>query len=102
MGVQSSLELNGASDGNSLKGPILPWLRSIDGLNTHDDAIGLAVAGGLTTSLILPGSANAIGKLGMYFNESLIIDDSIIFIRWPGFCNKAKTNRRANPYVLVA
>ena len=70
MGVQSSLELNGASDGNSLKGPILPWLRSIDGLNTHDDAIGLAVAGGLTTSLILPGSANAIGKLGMYFAES--------------------------------
>lgn len=64
MGVQSALELSGASDGNSLKGPILPWLRSLDGLNTHDSAIELAIAGGLTTSLILPGSANAIGGQG--------------------------------------
>ena len=39
----------------------MPWLRSLDGLNTHDDSIGLAIAGGVTTSLILPGSANAIG-----------------------------------------
>jgi hypothetical protein len=39
LGVQSSPALAGASDGNSLKGPILPWLRSLDGLNTHDDGI---------------------------------------------------------------
>lgn len=37
-------------------------LRSLDGLNTHDDAYELAVAGGLTTSLVIPGSAGAIGK----------------------------------------
>ncbi|KAF7342244.1 Composite domain of metallo-dependent hydrolase [Mycena venus] len=35
--------------------------RSIDGLNTHDDAFRLAVAGGVTTAQILPGSANNIG-----------------------------------------
>jgi hypothetical protein len=61
MGVESSPSLVGADDGNSLKGPILPWLRSIDGLNTHDASFELAAAGGVTTSLILPGSANAIG-----------------------------------------
>ncbi|KAF7969722.1 hypothetical protein HWV62_26130 [Athelia sp. TMB] len=57
-------QLRGIEDGNSLKGPILPWLRSIDGLNTHDEAFSLAAAGGVTTSLILPGSANAVGGQG--------------------------------------
>ncbi|KDR69239.1 hypothetical protein GALMADRAFT_128703 [Galerina marginata CBS 339.88] len=61
IGVSSAPNLNGASDGNSHKAPILPWLRSIDGLNTHDDAYELVVAGGVTTAQILPGSANNIG-----------------------------------------
>ncbi|KAJ6512303.1 hypothetical protein DFH09DRAFT_1197532 [Mycena vulgaris] len=61
LGVYSAPALNGASDGNSVKAPILPWLRSIDGLNTHDDAYALAIAGGVTTAQILPGSANNIG-----------------------------------------
>ncbi|KAL5494800.1 hypothetical protein ACEPAI_262 [Sanghuangporus weigelae] len=59
--VESAPELSGADDGNSIKGPTQPWLRSLDGLNTHDASYELAIAGGLTTSLILPGSANAIG-----------------------------------------
>ncbi|KAJ7766170.1 hypothetical protein B0H16DRAFT_1523248 [Mycena metata] len=61
LGVYSAPALSGANDGNSVHGPILPWLRSIDGLNTHDDAYKLAVAGGVTTAQILPGSANNIG-----------------------------------------
>jgi imidazolonepropionase-like amidohydrolase len=62
MGVASSPGLNGAGDGNSLKATIQPWLRSLDGLNTHDDSYALSIAGGVTTSLVLPGSANAIGE----------------------------------------
>ncbi|KAG1899770.1 uncharacterized protein F5891DRAFT_1036409 [Suillus fuscotomentosus] len=61
IGVGSVPELNGASDTNSRKAPILPWLRSIDGLNTHDASYELAIAGGVTTAQILPGSANDIG-----------------------------------------
>lgn len=61
LGVGSSPALSGAEDSNSLNGLVLPWLRSVDGLNTHDDGYALAVAGGVTTSLILPGSADAIG-----------------------------------------
>ncbi|KAJ7669334.1 carbohydrate esterase family 9 protein [Mycena polygramma] len=53
--------LNGASDTNSLKGLVLPWLRSLDGLNTHDDAYRLSISGGVTTANVLPGSADAIG-----------------------------------------
>jgi hypothetical protein len=52
----------GANDVNSKYGPILPWLRSIDGFNTHDDSFELAMAGGVTSAQVLPGSANAIGK----------------------------------------
>ena len=62
MGVGSTPLLEGAFDVNSPHGPITSWLRSIDGINTHDVAYELATAGGVTTSLILPGSANAIGK----------------------------------------
>ncbi|KAJ8582701.1 composite domain of metallo-dependent hydrolase [Rhizopogon salebrosus TDB-379] len=61
LGVDSAPALNGASDTNSLHGPVLPWLRSLDGLNTHDDAYRLSISGGVTTANVLPGSANAIG-----------------------------------------
>ncbi|KAI0342088.1 composite domain of metallo-dependent hydrolase [Trametopsis cervina] len=61
LGVGASPALSGASDGNSLKGLTLPWLRSLDGINTHDDGYASSIAGGLTTALILPGSADAIG-----------------------------------------
>jgi hypothetical protein len=44
---------------NSHKAPIQPWLRSLDGLNTHDEGYGLARLGGVTTA---PGS---IGNIGM-------------------------------------
>ncbi|EIM86583.1 composite domain of metallo-dependent hydrolase [Stereum hirsutum FP-91666 SS1] len=64
LGVFSSPSLSGSGDGNSFKGTIQPWLRALDGLNTHDEGMKLAIAGGVTTSLILPGSANAIGGQG--------------------------------------
>lgn len=54
--------MSGAFDAESKKGPILPWLRSIDALNTHDDGLKLAVAGGVTSAQILPGSSNSIGS----------------------------------------
>ncbi|KAK0188101.1 carbohydrate esterase family 9 protein [Armillaria mellea] len=61
LGDYPSPELDGVSDGNSVQGTAQPWLRSLDGLNTHDDSYPLSIAGGVTTALILPGSANAIG-----------------------------------------
>ena len=62
LGVYSAPAFNGASDGNSLVGTIQPWLRSLDALNTHDEAYALSISGGVTTAVVLPGSANAIGK----------------------------------------
>ncbi|KAF7334286.1 Carbohydrate esterase family 9 protein [Mycena sanguinolenta] len=61
LGVGSSPSLNGARDTNSHNGLVLPWLQSLHGLNTHDDAYQLSISGGVTTANVLPGSANAIG-----------------------------------------
>ena len=46
---------------NSLYGSIVSWLCFVVGINTYDVAFELAAAEGVTTSLILPGSINAIG-----------------------------------------
>ncbi|KAG5644405.1 hypothetical protein DXG03_008572 [Asterophora parasitica] len=62
IGLSSAPSLKaGAADTNSKKAPIQPWLRSVDALNTHDASYELAIAGGVTTAQILPGSANNIG-----------------------------------------
>ncbi|PSR73697.1 hypothetical protein PHLCEN_2v10616 [Hermanssonia centrifuga] len=61
VGMLSAPGMSGTFDVNSRHGPILPWLRSIDGFNTHDDAFELAIAGGVTSAQVLPGSGNAIG-----------------------------------------
>lgn len=61
LGVDSAPELSGSDDTNSVNGITQPWLRSLDGLNTHDEAYRLSVSGGVTTSNVLPGSADAIG-----------------------------------------
>ena len=68
IGNEPSPVLSGTQDDNSWKGTMQPWLRSLDALNTHDDSYLLSIAGGVTTSLVLPGSANAIGK----FSEILV------------------------------
>ena len=46
---------------NEMTDPILPHLRIIDGLNPMDTAIPKAARAGVTTAVICPGSANAIG-----------------------------------------
>ena len=66
VGVGSALSLRGSADTNSRKGLVLPRLRSLDGLNTHDDAYPLVVSGGVTTANVLPGSADAIGMCHSY------------------------------------
>ncbi|KAL7282640.1 hypothetical protein ACG7TL_004113 [Trametes sanguinea] len=61
LGLMSAPITAGALDYSSSHGPILPWLRTIDGFNTHDAALRLAVAGGVTSAQIVPGSENVIG-----------------------------------------
>lgn len=49
---------------NEVTNPTYPQLRVIDGIDPLDRAIDLALSGGVTTSLVLPGSANVMGGEG--------------------------------------
>jgi hypothetical protein len=42
-------------------GPLTPFVRSRDGMKGYDIATALIASGGVTSSLILPGSANVMG-----------------------------------------
>lgn len=65
MGVYSWPSVPANSDGNEAVDPITPNMRVEDAINTEDPAFKRAVAGGVTSCLIIPGSANMIGGLGM-------------------------------------
>nr|POE88247.1 hypothetical protein CFP56_11476 [Quercus suber] len=60
-GVDTLPALRGGSDDNELSNDITPYVKSIDGLNPLDPQIQTIKSGGVTTSLILPGSGNNMG-----------------------------------------
>ncbi|MDY6895558.1 MAG: amidohydrolase, partial [Thermotogota bacterium] len=51
-------------DGNEATDPVTPQVRSIDAFYPEDAAIKRALSGGVTTVMIVPGSANPIGGQG--------------------------------------
>jgi hypothetical protein len=46
---------------NDATGPLTPFVRSLDGMKAYDIATTIIASGGVTSSLILPGSANIMG-----------------------------------------
>ncbi|KAF9436290.1 hypothetical protein BGZ76_004354 [Entomortierella beljakovae] len=61
LGVDSWPELDGTSDTNEMTQPLTPFVRSIDGFNPSDPAREWVLSGGVTSTLILPGSGNIMG-----------------------------------------
>src|SRR5690554_1842125 len=61
MGVYASPGLWAHSDGNEMNGPVTPDVRAEDGFWPQDPQLAHALAGGVTSAQILPGSANLIG-----------------------------------------
>ncbi|KZT06435.1 composite domain of metallo-dependent hydrolase [Laetiporus sulphureus 93-53] len=76
VGLFSIPFMRGAYDVNSAHGPVVPWLRSIDAFDTHDEAFKLAIAGGVTSVQVLPGSGNAIGGQAFMFKLRKTLDKS--------------------------
>ncbi|KAK6434489.1 hypothetical protein LTR95_009325 [Oleoguttula sp. CCFEE 5521] len=60
-GVDALPNSRGGEDTNELSSDTTPYVRSIDGFNPLDPQIQIIKSGGVTTSLILPGSGNNIG-----------------------------------------
>lgn len=54
------------ADGNEGSGPVQSGLRAEDSINPDDPGIRMALAGGLTTANIMPGSGNVIGGHTLY------------------------------------
>lgn len=55
------------SDGNEVhdsSGPLTPFVRAQDGMKAYDGATRLIASGGVTSSLVIPGSANIMGGEG--------------------------------------
>lgn len=64
------------SDGNENSGPVQPGLRALDAIYPADSGIRMAVAGGITTANIMPGSGNVIGGQTLYVKlRGRTIDD---------------------------
>lgn len=62
VGLDSWPGTEGGSDTNEMtESPLHPELRSLDGFDPWDKAIGIINSGGVTSSLVLPGSGNMMG-----------------------------------------
>jgi imidazolonepropionase-like amidohydrolase len=61
MGVYPSPGLSGHADGNEAVAATTPYVRAEDGVWPQDPQFAHALAGGVTSAQILPGSANLIG-----------------------------------------
>ncbi|KAK3822422.1 MAG: hypothetical protein JOS17DRAFT_753523 [Linnemannia elongata] len=81
-GVDSWPALDATSDTNEMTQPLTPFIRSIDGFNPSDPAREWILSGGVTTSLILPGSGNVMGgeayTVKMRKVDTLSTDDMLV------------------------
>ncbi len=66
IGVFSRPQVSANQDGNEMTGPVQPGLRALDAVNPDDPGIRMALAGGVTTANIMPGSGNAVGGQTLY------------------------------------
>src|SRR6185436_6638008 len=64
LGVYAAPGAQAADDGNEATAPVTAQVRAEYGYWPADPQIARALAGGVTVSLILPGSANLIGGRG--------------------------------------
>jgi imidazolonepropionase-like amidohydrolase len=66
IGIYPKPGIEAHSDGNEMTGPTQPGLRALDAIWPDDPGIKMALAGGVTTANIMPGSGNAIGGQTLY------------------------------------
>lgn len=79
LGTHEEGEAAGGDDTNELTGPVMAGVRALDAVNPYDPGFDDALAGGVTTVNVNPGSGNPIGGLtvaihthGRYLEEMLL------------------------------
>ena len=66
LGVHSRPHVPSNSDGNEMTGPVQSVVRALDAVNPFDPGFRMALAGGVTTANVMPGSGNVIGGQTVY------------------------------------
>jgi imidazolonepropionase-like amidohydrolase len=73
------------SDVNEATSPVTPAMHMIDAFDNRDKALYQALAGGVTTELLLHGSANMIGGQAVVIKNKFGLDrDAMLFPNAPG------------------
>ncbi len=96
LGVYSRPQVPANSDGNEMTGPVQSIVRAIDSINPFDPGIRMALAGGITTTNIMPGSGNVIGGQTLYVKLHGHTVDQMV-IRSPAVLGGLKMANGENP-----
>ncbi|MCZ7687111.1 MAG: amidohydrolase family protein [Sandaracinaceae bacterium] len=95
MGVYPVPHLDAVSDGNEMTGAVTAGVRAADGFWPLDPALPHALAGGVTTIQVLPGSANLIGGAGVILK--LHLGRTVSEMEFPGAPETLKMACGENP-----
>ncbi len=95
VGVYPAPDLQGNQDGNEMTAPVTAEIDAKDGFWPQDPQIRHALAGGVTTAQILPGSANLVG--GRAVTVKLWPGRSSREMRFPGAPQGVKLACGENP-----
>ena len=95
LGVYASPQSQATSDGNEATNPVTAEVSAKDGFWPQDPGLRRAAAGGITSLLILPGSANLIGGRG--FPVKLHFGRTADEMRFPGAKDALKMACGENP-----
>jgi imidazolonepropionase-like amidohydrolase len=82
MGVYPLPEVAAHADGNEATRPVTANVRAADGFWPQDPALSHALAAGVTSVLVLPGSANLVGGQGV--SLKLLPGRSVAEMKFPG------------------
>ena len=95
LGVYASPEVDAHADGNEATSPVTAEISAEHGLWPQDPGLPRAAAGGVTTLLVLPGSANLIGGRGVTIKNRPA--RSAAALRFPGAPSVLKMACGENP-----
>ena len=94
IGIIGNPPIAANQDANESSGPLQPQLRAIDAINPAASGIRVALAGGITTANIMPGSGNVIGGQTAYVKlRGQTIEEMLI----PGTIGGMKMANGENP-----
>lgn len=95
MGVYPSPHVRAVSDGNEMTDPTTPEVRAADSFWPQDPQLARAIAGGVTTIHVLPGSGNLIGGAGV--TVKLHLGRTVSEMQFPGAPESLKMACGENP-----